>query len=68
MLELVFAACLINNTERCWQVTIPTEATIQPMCVMAGAQLFAKWRTDHPTLILKDGTTWSCRDSRSEDI
>ncbi len=63
MLELLVSVCLMDNPERCKDVSLAyAEEQLTPMQCMMGAQSeIAKWMEAHPNWQLK---RWSCQRAR----
>jgi len=59
MIELVFAACLIEQPSQCKEVYLNFEgASVTPQqCMMSGQLEMAKWIGDHPNWWIKK---WRC--------
>lgn len=59
MIELVFAVCMIDQPERCKDVTLNFEGdNVTPQqCMMNGQMEMAKWVGDHPNWVIRK---WRC--------
>lgn len=60
MLELVIAACLLDDEARCKEVslTVMGESAGPMMCVMMSHSEIAKWNEHNPNWFAKN---WTCR-------